>query len=239
MPVNHRIAKAAFFDIDNTLLDEKSMFSFMKFFMEKWRCRKDGAESFERFYDRLLRKGGGSRSDLNRHYYRELSGYSIFELSSAANAWFNDLYLTRGKRIWVAEAVALLKDLEEAGWAPVAVSGSAKVIIDPVLCALSIDYCLATDLELIGHVCSGEICGEQVLGEGKALLMRRFATNEGISLADCWACGDHISDLPMLNVVGYPCAVSGDRDLERLANDKGWKMVLSNEDSVDRRLVHV
>jgi HAD superfamily hydrolase (TIGR01490 family) len=59
-------------------------------------------------------------------------------------------------------------------------------------------------------------------GENKAVAIREEAARQHIDLADSFAYSDSISDLPMLEAVGHPVAVNPDRDLRRIATDRGW-----------------
>jgi phosphoserine phosphatase len=61
-------------------------------------------------------------------------------------------------------------------------------------------------------------------GEQKAKLLRRHAEANGIDLQNCFALGDAIGDLPMLECVGKPVAVNADQRLARIASSRGWKV---------------
>jgi hypothetical protein len=51
-----------------------------------------------------------------------------------------------------------------------------------------------------------------------------MAVAEGIDLASSYAYSDSITDLPMLELVGHPVAVNADRDLLRIARERGWEL---------------
>jgi hypothetical protein len=51
-----------------------------------------------------------------------------------------------------------------------------------------------------------------------------LAVAEGIDLAESFAYSDSITDLPMLEAVGHPVAVNPDRDLRRVAAERGWEI---------------
>src|SRR5205814_7527926 len=59
-------------------------------------------------------------------------------------------------------------------------------------------------------------------GENKAVAMRDIAEREGIDLAESWAYSDSATDLPMLEAVGHPVVVNPDRELARVARERGW-----------------
>jgi phosphoserine phosphatase len=76
-----------------------------------------------------------------------------------------------------------------------------------------------------------------MIGEGKAVALRRWAGEHGIDLARSVACGDHLSDLPMLACVGRALVVAGDPALEREAAGRGWPVL--RPDTVTDNLVGV
>ena len=55
--------------------------------------------------------------------------------------------------------------------------------------------------------------------------MREFAAAEGLDLAASWAYSDSHTDLPFLDAVGNPVAVNPDRQLRRIAAERGWPVL--------------
>ena len=60
-------------------------------------------------------------------------------------------------------------------------------------------------------------------GVEKAGAMREIADRAGLDLAGSYAYSDSITDLPMLEAVGHPVAVNPDKELRRLAEERGWE----------------
>ena len=54
--------------------------------------------------------------------------------------------------------------------------------------------------------------------------MKRFAIVL-LALAACTAYSDSHTDVPFLEVVGHPVAVNPDRELRRIAADRGWPVL--------------
>jgi phosphoserine phosphatase len=55
--------------------------------------------------------------------------------------------------------------------------------------------------------------------------VRELAAREGIDLARSTAYSDSHTDLPFLEAVGHPVAVNPDRELRRLAAERGWPVL--------------
>ena len=80
----------------------------------------------------------------------------------------------------------------------------------------------------MGDRYTGKIIPPQTIGSGKAEAMRLFMEDKSSQLAECYAYGDDISDVPMLEIVGYPNAVTGGRGLEPYAREHGWNIIHPN-----------
>jgi phosphoserine phosphatase len=61
-------------------------------------------------------------------------------------------------------------------------------------------------------------------GPAKAEAVRALAAREGLDLARCSAYSDSYNDLPMLSLVGDPCAINPDHRLREHARAAGWRV---------------
>jgi phosphoserine phosphatase len=61
--------------------------------------------------------------------------------------------------------------------------------------------------------------------EAKADCVRAVAERDGLDLAACTAYSDSHTDLPFLEAVGHPVAVNPDRELRRIARERGWPVL--------------
>jgi phosphoserine phosphatase len=98
-------------------------------------------------------------------------------------------------------------------------------IVRPLAHYIGVDEIIATRAEVDA---SGRYTGElefYAYGEAKADEVRRLAESEGISLDDSFAYSDSATDLPLMEAVGHPVAVNADKDLRKLAEERGWPMI--------------
>jgi phosphoserine phosphatase len=58
--------------------------------------------------------------------------------------------------------------------------------------------------------------------------MRAMAAEHGWDLAASYAYTDSVSDLPMLEAVGNPVAINPERELLELAQERGWRVIVTN-----------
>jgi len=55
--------------------------------------------------------------------------------------------------------------------------------------------------------------------------VRELAEAEGFDLAECTAYSDSHTDVPFLEAVGRPVVVNPDRELRRIAAERGWPVL--------------
>ena len=61
-------------------------------------------------------------------------------------------------------------------------------------------------------------------GPAKAEAVKALAAREGLDLSRCSAYSDSSNDLPMLSLVGDPCAINPDARLRAHAREQGWRI---------------
>jgi HAD superfamily hydrolase (TIGR01490 family) len=123
-----------------------------------------------------------------------------------------------------AEARRLLEAHRAAGRDIFIVSASGQELVGPIGAMLGASGIIATRMR---HA-DGRYTGEMefyAYGESKAARIRELALERNYSLADCYAYSDSVTDLPMLEAVGYPHAVNPDRRLRRVALARGWPVL--------------
>lgn len=218
----------AFFDVDETLIAEKSMISFQRFW---YRVRRDraGAEAFEEEMTRLTREKA-PRDWINRRYYAFYAGRAVVEVDRVAADWFVQLEETRPD-LYHSAVVAELGRHQAQGREAVFVSGSFPALLGHLASRLAVRRWLAAQLEVEGSVYTGRILPPSPIGQGKAQRIGAFLAAQGVRPYRCYAYGDHVSDLPMLEAVGHPAVVAGNPDLEAHARANGWPVLPPNLDA--------
>lgn len=122
------------------------------------------------------------------------------------------------------EAVELIRGHQAAGRRVYIISASPEEIVLPLARYLGVDEAIATRAHLDAH---GRYTGEVAFyayGPAKAERMREAAAARGIDLEGSYAYSDSVTDEPMLAVVGHPVAVNPDRDLAKVAAERGWEV---------------
>jgi len=218
----------AFFDVDDTVVRIKTMFSFQDYYYTHTGLLPSllGKRKAQRFEAR--RQGylaaGRPREDLNRMYYRTWRGRRPEEVAELARRWYDQTRAMPGG-LYFPGALRALREHQDAGHEIVFVSGSMVDILRPIADELGVTCLLATRVVAENGRYTGEIVPPQTIGAGKAEAVRTFLADAGAAGADCWAYGDDRSDVPMLSEVGHPVLVSDRAEIAELARERGWRLV--------------
>jgi len=105
------------------------------------------------------------------------------------------------------------------------VSGAPDFLMQRLAKYLGAGAYISNRLEFKDGYATGKLIRPVVAGPEKARLVREWARDHGHDLADCFAYSDSYSDVPMLSVVGHPCAVNPDMRLGKLARTYAWPVV--------------
>jgi len=101
--------------------------------------------------------------------------------------------------------------------------------LDPVVKALchrvEADDCVGAACEVAHGRYTGRIDGPIPHANEKTRIAASYMARCGAAVADCWAYGDHESDLPLLRWVGHPVAVNPHPRLLAAAQRAGWPIL--------------
>ena len=98
------------------------------------------------------------------------------------------------------------KTLKGLGYKLGILSGGFTFVGEYLKDRLGFDYMFANELDIKDGVVTGEVVGEIVDGQRKAVLLRQLAQRENITLEQTIAVGDGANDLPMISIAGLGVA---------------------------------
>lgn len=214
---------AAFFDVDNTIMQGASIFHLARGLHRRdfFTTADIAKAAWQQIYFRVLgvedpehieKARSSALAFIEGHQVSELEqlGEEIFDENMADKIWpgtraIAQWHLDRGQRVWLITA------------APIEI---AAVIAR----RLGLTGALGTVAEHVDGVYTGRLVGEMLHGEGKAEAVREIADREGLVLDECYAYSDSSNDLPMLSMVGHPCAINPDSALRAHARSSGWRI---------------
>ena len=97
--------------------------------------------------------------------------------------------------------------------------------MEPIADSLQVDHCVASQLEQMDGVYTGQVIPPLPYGEGKLTFVHRLAHELELDLAACFAYGDSPGDRELLSAVGHPTVVNPIRGMNRVARRHGWPVV--------------
>ncbi|MET8938010.1 HAD-IB family hydrolase [Streptomyces rubiginosohelvolus] len=222
-PVAGDVRAAAFFDLDNTVMQGAAIFHFgrglykRKFFERReltrfaWQqawFRLAGVEDPEHMQDAR----DSALSIVKGHRVSELMsiGEEIYDEYMADRIWpgtraLAQAHLDAGQKVWLVTA------------APVE---TATIIAR----RLGLTGALGTVAESVDGVYTGRLVGEPLHGPAKAEAVRALAAAEDLDLDRCAAYSDSHNDIPMLSLVGHPYAINPDTKLRKHARARDWRL---------------
>jgi HAD superfamily hydrolase (TIGR01490 family) len=214
--------RAAFFDLDKTIIAGSSALAFSRPF------RKEGLISrravLRSGYAQLLLLLSGADADtmdlLRKRITALATGWEVAQVRSVVAETLHEIV----EPMIYAEAVELIAEHHEAGDEVIVLSASGLEVVEPIAALVGADRCLATRMAARNGRYTGEI-DFYCYGEEKATAARRIAAERGYDLADCRAYSDSITDLPLLSAVGHPTVVNPDKALRREAEERGWPIL--------------
>ena len=213
---------AAFFDLDKTILATSSALAFARpFYRGGLIGRSDVIRSAYAQFIFLASGADHDQMETMRRYMSDLvKGWDVAKVREIV-AETIDVIIDPAV---YDEAVALIEEHRAAGRDIVIISSSGTEVVEPIGERLGADVAIGTQLVVEDGRYTGEILF-YAYGEGKAQAMRDLAAERGYDLAQSFAYSDSITDLPMLEVVGYPTAVNPDAELRRTATERGWPIL--------------
>lgn len=220
---SENVQKMAFFDVDETVISSKSMFDFMRFYLER-KSGYLGKVQYQIYWStcKALARLGVSRDSINSLYYRLYRGESYQQLMLIGQAWYAQR--KQQKDFFIQPSVDRLMKLKNDGYDIVFVSGSFRPCLEPLAQALNVNTILCTELIVNDGVVSGQL-SQQAIGNNKARLINSLLDATGVDPKDCYAFGDHISDLAMLKMVGHPIVVANCPELIDIAEHNHWEQI--------------
>jgi HAD superfamily hydrolase (TIGR01490 family) len=217
------LTAAAFFDVDNTMVQGASIIHFARgLAARKYFTSKDVSEfAWQQIKFRV--SGKENLGDVSTGREKALSfveGRSTAEIVRLGEEIFDEII---ADRIW-AGTRALAQMHLDAGQQVWLVTATPVELASIIAKRLGLTGALGTVAESKDGVFTGRLVGDILHGRGKAHAVRTLAVREGLDLRRCTAYSDSHNDVPMLSLVGTAVAVNPDADLRELAKNRGWEI---------------
>lgn len=213
-----QLRRAAFFDMDRTVLRIDSGMSWMRFLYRRGEIGRRGLA--QAVYWSLLYKAAILNMEaLAERLVADMRGTSESDILAKCEIWHAEDIVHQ-----VAPAArATIDSHRRQGDLVVMLTGSTQYAAEVVSRALAIEHTLCSRLEVQDGVFTGRLT-QLCFGPHKVTMAERFAQEHGIDLGHSVFYSDSYNDLPMLLRVGTAVAINPDARLRRHARRAGWRI---------------
>lgn len=214
---------AAFYDVDGTLIKTNVVHAYAYYALNSPSIlrRVSSVTSLVAGLPMYWLADKFDRRTFNEAFYKNYEGFSEDRLVVLGEEVFEKVIrpnIFDGAR-------SLLDRSRDQGHDQILVTGALEVITRPLAEYLGVDDYVTNRLEFKDNEATGRLRKPMMAGANKAQWIRRYAEEHGYDLDGCFAYADSSSDVPMLSVVGNPCAVNPDFSLKTTARSYEWPVL--------------
>jgi HAD superfamily hydrolase (TIGR01490 family) len=156
------------------------------------------------------------RGDFLRSFYRRYEGAPVDRLRDDGWELFHHLLLAKS----FPDGMARVRAHRALGHRTMLITGALDLVVEPLRPLF--DDIVCARLGQSDGVFTGRLDELPPIGEARALVLAEYAEAEHLQLEESMAYADSASDLPMLEVVGFPVAVNPEAKLAAIARRRGW-----------------
>jgi HAD superfamily hydrolase (TIGR01490 family) len=211
------------FDLDHTLLSGDSDVLWCDFLMAKGVLDKKQFAARNADMETRYKSGTVGLQEFANFYVGTLAGRTAQAWEPLRQEFLADWIVPRVS----SAAIALVDKHLEAGDLVVMTTATNRFITELTAIYLNIEHLIATEPEQKETGFTGHTTGALNMREGKVTRLHDWMKARGLRLKDCisTAYSDSINDLPLLQAVNQPVAVSPDARLSAIAQGAGWPVM--------------
>lgn len=217
------LTAAAFFDVDNTMVQGASIVHFARGLAARKYFKTSDLVDIAWKQVKFRVTGKESQGDMASGKEKALAfiaGRSTAELAALGEEIYDEII---ADKIWPGTR-ALAQMHLDAGQQVWLVTATPVELAQVIAKRLGLTGALGTVAESVDGMFTGRLVGDILHGLGKAHAVRTLAIREGLNLKRCTAYSDSHNDVPMLSLAGTAVAINPDSDLREVAKNRGWEI---------------
>lgn len=211
----------ALFDLDNTLLNGDSDHSWGIYLAEIGavdpQLQKDKQDYF---YQQYL-AGELDIQEFCEFQFKVLTENSVEQL----NAWHRDYMTTVVEPMIETGKAQLIEKHRNANDDIIIITATNDFITAPIAKRLGVEALIATTAEFIDGHYTGKVSGTPCFQEGKITRLNEWLNANNVPFENSYFYSDSINDLPLLQKVDTPIAVTPDDKLREYAKTHHWEII--------------
>jgi HAD superfamily hydrolase (TIGR01490 family) len=211
----------AIFDLDGTLLNGDSDYTWGQFLVEKGLV---DSQDYKRANDKFFEEYQAGTLDIHEYLafsLEPLTKFSREELAKLHNTFMQE----KIQPIMQEKANALLKHHKNQGHFLLMITATNQFVTGPIGDALGMDHIIAPVPEILNDHYTGKVVGVPSFQAGKVTRLNDWLAKTGHTMEGSYFYSDSRNDLPLLELVTHPIAVDADETLSKIAQDRGWKHI--------------
>ncbi len=214
---------AAIFDLDDTLLDNASGKLFIRYLRQQKKLtevvRKRDLPALMAVITGF-QMGVISATKAAQQTASVVRGFQVDYFWQLVQRWFDEMLVNHINE----GAIEAVNRHAEQGHILLVCSASPQFSVKPVTDYLKIPHYISSEWLTSGGRLTGKVRLPLAHGEGKVLYVREWAEKLGVDLSSSYFYSDHISDRPLLELVGHPIAVGPEPGLRQLSLQRQWEI---------------
>ena len=216
------LTAGAFFDVDNTVMRGASIFHLARGLYKRDFFTLRDIAGFAWQQVSFVARGENLEhvDQIQAKALGFVAGHSVAELAAVGEEVFDELM---ADKIWPGTK-ALAQMHLDAGQRVWLVTASPVEVAEVIARRLGLTGALGTVSEHVDGIYTGRLVGSLLHGPAKVEAVRALAEREGLDLTRCSAYSDSANDIPLLTLVGNPCAINPDGRLRSHAKARGWRI---------------
>ena len=210
------------FDLDNTILNGDSDYSWINFLIEEGHVNKKEYELKNKYFYDQYYEGKLNYDEWAEFALSTIKGKTLSQITDLLTHFVNTVI----EPMINIYALRLLHKHNHDNDIMLLASATNSVIVQPIAKRLGFKNIVATEVEVIDGVYTGKVFGRPALGEGKLIKVTEWAASYGINnFEDTIFYSDSINDLPLLSKVRTPKAVNPDDQLRKISERNNWEVI--------------
>ncbi|CAB4657554.1 unannotated protein [freshwater metagenome] len=213
--------RAAFFDVDNTLIRGSTLYFLGRGMYQRGFFSKTDISRFVLANLRFRLTGKENPEEIKRWQdgaCNFIAGHNVKDIDVMAQDIYDEYVSPALWQGTIDIAQTHLNNSEEVWLVTAAPEDMAHLIA----MRLGFTGALGSKAETKDGVYTGAMIGNLLHGKEKVTAITTLAAERGFDLSECYAYSDSHNDLPLLLSVGHPCAINPDAILRIRALRDGW-----------------
>jgi len=213
------LIELAIFDMDHTVLGIDSDHSWKYFLADEGFAPLAHRDEADRFLD-LYHKGRTPINEFIEFQLSEFAGRSITEIRTIADKHFEQ----RVRKLIYLQARNVIDKFNHDEIDTILLTGTNRIIANPIAKSLDVSRLIATEPEIEDGYFTGRIDGPFLMKEAKFKSAKDLCLKMNIDLNKVTYFADSITDVPLLEKVGYPVVINPRKDMRSIAKANQWQI---------------